>query len=762
MKKRIIVLAVLILNLLVFQATTNVVFSQALPLNAILSDGLNGKNNDKKVHDLPDPLKLVATWWGYFSTKSGDELKQGIAGFIGRINEQISHLTLDEQKKYQPILSQISANLVAYETLVSKKTENTTVAKIAIAETYTLRQLIDLTHQERELQGNAQRIGLEISEYDKQLRSLDRQLNTNLARYLDITGTDINRFGEGLTIILTQTETVLIDERNKTMKNELSNLNQRLDDIRAVINAAVNAISTSDEEIKQLTDAVNQSETKVQEVTIKLSREQQYLASLDSNGTKEDAAVARYRELRVLNTQVHLAVAQAQVVFYKMQLSLLQLLHDPEADQETALKNIRRYDVELGELKAKAAGRTEQNEIERIRSTELLAEATNEGEQSLFLKNIIQDRSNLIQDTSINLQRLNILLDDSSYVSTLSKEKILALSGGWRNTYYQARLFLSDSWRFMKNSTSTALFKVGDTPVTASGLVRFVVVFFLAWWSAFWINKLLIRIGNRNGGEKLPAYYLTGRLTYYSVISIGFLGGLTIIGIDFTNFALVAGALAIGLGFGLQSILSNFVSGLIILFERSLKVGDFIELQDRNLRGEVRAINVRATIIADNDNIEIVIPNSELINTKVLNWTLTEPHRRIRYPFKVAYGVEKEFVREVVLKAVEDVPHTLKGIPGRNPSVWLNRFGDYYYEFELVVWLTARAVKRPNAVHAAYMWAIDTALRSNNIEIPVPQSEIRFRENSAMSIKPYEYDEFEKSFKDDIRDVQLSLFKKND
>lgn len=747
---------------LVLPISTNIAFSQALPINTILSDGLGNKNNDKKVHNLPDPLKLVTTWWSYFSTKTGDELKLAIGEFVGQVNEQISHLPLEEQKKYQPILSQISANLTAYETLVSKKVSKPNAAKLAIAETYTIKQVIDLTHQERELKGSAQRIRLEISEYEKQLRTLDRQLNTNLARYLDMTNTDSNRFGEGLNIILTQTEAVLIDERNKTMKAELANINLRLDDIQAVLGIAVGLISTSDEEIKQLRDAIGQSEQRVQEITTKLSREQQFVASLESTGTKEDAAVARYRELRVLNTQVHLAAAQAQIVFYKMQLNLLQLLHNPDTDNEQALKNVRRYDVELEELNAKAAGRTEQNEIERIRSTELLAETPIEGEQSLFLRNIIQDRSNLIQDTAINLQRLNVLLDDSEYISNLSKEKILALSGGWRNTYYKVRLFLSDSWRFVKNSTSTALFKVGDTPVTASGLVRFVLVLFVAWWAAFWINKLLVRVGNRNGGEKLPAYYLTGRLTYYSVISIGFLGGLTIIGIDFTNFALVAGALAIGLGFGLQSILSNFVSGLIILFERSLKVGDFIELQERNLRGEVRAINVRATIIADNDNIEIVIPNSELINTKMLNWTLTEPHRRIRYPFKVAYGVDKEFVREAVLKAAEEVPHTLKGIPGRNPAVWLNRFGDYYYEFELVVWLTARAVKRPNAVHAAYMWAIDTALRSNNIEIPVPQSELRFRDNSAMAIKPFEDDEFEKSFKDDIRDAQLSLFKKSD
>lgn len=762
MKKRIIALVILTFNLLVFQSTINVALSQALPLNTILSDGLGAKNNDKKVYELPDPLKLVTTWWSYFSTKSGDALKQGIAEFVGRVNEQISHLPMEEQKKYQPMLSQISANLMAYETLTSKRKTAPTVAKLAIAEKYTLKQLIDLIHQERDLQGNTQRILLEISEYDKQLRNLDRQLNTNLARYLDMTSADSDRFGEGLRIILIQTDAVLIDERNKTMKEELNNLNLRLDDIKTAIGVAVNAISTSDDEIQQLQSSIGQSEQRVQEVTAKLYREQQLVASLDSTGTKEDAAVARYRELRLLNTQVHLAAAQAQIVFNKMQLNLLRLLHDPEIDNETALKNVRRYDAELEELKAKALGRTEQNEIERIRSTELLADTSSEGEQSQFLRNIIQDRSNLIQDTAINLQRLKVLLDDSSYISNISKEKILALSGGWRNTYYKVRLFLSDSWRFVKNSTSAALFKVGDTPVTASGLARFVLVLFVAWWAAFWMNKLLIRIGNRNGGEKLPAYYLTGRLTYYSVISIGFLGGLTIIGIDFTNFALVAGALAIGLGFGLQSILSNFVSGLIILFERSLKVGDFIELQERNLRGEVRAINVRATIIADNDNIEIVIPNSELINTKMLNWTLTEPHRRIRYPFKVAYGVEKELVREVVLKAVEDVPHTLKGIPGRNPSVWLNRFGDYYYEFELVVWLTARAVKRPNAVHAAYMWAIDTALRSNNIEIPVPQSELRFRENSAMAIKRYENDEFEKGFEDDIRDAQLSLYKKSD
>lgn len=122
----------------------------------------------------------------------------------------------------------------------------------------------------------------------------------------------------------------------------------------------------------------------------------------------------------------------------------------------------------------------------------------------------------------------------------------------------------------------------------------------------------------------------------------------------------------------------------------------------------------------------------------MLNWTLKEPQRRMRYPFRVAYGTDKEIVREVVLAAAEALPHTLKGIPGRNPAVWLVDFKDYYYEFELVVWLTSRAVKRPNGIRAAYMWAIDSALRDNNIEIPVPQREHRFRQGEVLPIEHVE------------------------
>jgi small-conductance mechanosensitive channel len=189
---------------------------------------------------------------------------------------------------------------------------------------------------------------------------------------------------------------------------------------------------------------------------------------------------------------------------------------------------------------------------------------------------------------------------------------------------------------------------------------------------------------------------------------------------------LFASALGVGIGFGLQTLISNFVAGLIILFERSLKVGDFVELES-GVTGIVNEINMRSTLITTNDNIDILVPNSEFVGGRVTNWTLREAHRRIRVPFGVAYGTDKEQVKKAALEAADHVKWTLKGIPARLPQVWFVEFGDSSLNFELVVWLTPEAVKRPAAVQAAYLWEIETALTKYDIEIPFPQRDLHLR-----------------------------------
>ena len=165
---------------------------------------------------------------------------------------------------------------------------------------------------------------------------------------------------------------------------------------------------------------------------------------------------------------------------------------------------------------------------------------------------------------------------------------------------------------------------------------------------------------------------------------------------------------------------------MIILFERSLRVGDYIEL-DNGLTGTVKAINVRSTLINTNDNIDIVVPNSEFVSTKLTNWTLAEHILRVRIPFGVAYGSDKELVRKAAIEACDDVPYTLTHMRGREPDVWLVEYGDSSLNFLLLVWVNRQGARRPTRTRAAYLWALETKLAEYGIEIPFPQRDLHLR-----------------------------------
>ena len=188
------------------------------------------------------------------------------------------------------------------------------------------------------------------------------------------------------------------------------------------------------------------------------------------------------------------------------------------------------------------------------------------------------------------------------------------------------------------------------------------------------------------------------------------------------KIALVAGALGIGVGLGLQELVKNFVAGIVILLEKSLKVGDFIQL-DADVFGVVKEINFRSTLIRTNDNVDILVPNAELMTNRVINWTLEEARARFRIPFSVAYGSDKELVKKAVLEAAESVGHTLNE-KGFTPTVWFTSFGDSSLDFLLGVWVDYDAVIRPTALKSEYLWAIDDAFRKYNIEIPFPQRDV--------------------------------------
>jgi small-conductance mechanosensitive channel len=255
--------------------------------------------------------------------------------------------------------------------------------------------------------------------------------------------------------------------------------------------------------------------------------------------------------------------------------------------------------------------------------------------------------------------------------------------------------------------------------------------------AAFALSRLAVRLiaGLRNRMTSgAAALYILERFTGYGIAILGVLFALSSIGINLSSLTIFAGAVGVGVGLGLQGVVKEFVSGLVLLFDNILNVGDFVELPvtgggsgNAAVRGTVYEIGARATHIRTADNFDIFVPNSRLIEERFINWTLRGQTRRVHIPFSVAYGVDKARVREVVLEAAQNVDFTLPETANHRTQVWLVGFGDSALNFELVVWPKLEAVKRPSAMQAAYTWAIDDALRAEGIEIPFPQQDVRIR-----------------------------------
>ena len=283
------------------------------------------------------------------------------------------------------------------------------------------------------------------------------------------------------------------------------------------------------------------------------------------------------------------------------------------------------------------------------------------------------------------------------------------------------------------DALNAAAFSVAGVKITLLRVITSVVIAIVALWIGRVAGDAAQSQLQSNKKLNPSMAGLLGQVLKVGFMAAAILIALSTLGVNLTALTVFGGALGVGIGFGLQSIFSNFISGIIILFERSIKVGDFIELQS-GVTGLVKEINIRSTLVTTNDNVDILVPNEEFIKSQVINWTLRDARRRMRIEFGVAYGSDKELVRKAGLEAAEAVEWTFQGLPGREPQVWLTGFGDSALDFELVVWLTEEAVKKPARVKADYYWALHTALYKYDLEIPFPQRDLNFRNAGEITV----------------------------
>jgi small-conductance mechanosensitive channel len=264
------------------------------------------------------------------------------------------------------------------------------------------------------------------------------------------------------------------------------------------------------------------------------------------------------------------------------------------------------------------------------------------------------------------------------------------------------------------------IFTLGEARITPLSIIYLVVLLILLFVVSNKLKNFLVeRLLGRTKLD-LGARQAIGTITRYLILFVGFLIILQTVGINLTTLNVLAGAVGIGVGFGLQNIASNFISGLIILFERPVQVGDRIEVE--NVNGKVISIGARSTIVRTNDNITIIVPNSKFISENVINWSF-EGKVRFRIPVGVGYNADINLAKKLLLRVAEENGDVLKE---PKPSVRLIQFGESAIDLELWVW-SKEKLQRKAAFTSDLNFAIWEKFRANNVEIPFPQTDLHIR-----------------------------------
>ena len=654
---------------------------------------------------VPTPQALKIDWWHYFST-AGKDFEQRENLFRQTLIEIKQQLEGDQKTNLSPVFDNIVTALNNYITIRSKTIESDSHRQI-IKPHYSLNELLELHHQLKDRELN-----IKISEDEQQQltyskESAEKQLDNKKIFYLSLDDNNPKKLALGLDIILSRLNLEIANKQLSLLKHRIKETDSQILFLNQALETAEQTIETDSK--TQAEYEQNRQSSEQDLIKIKSQYSEPFIAITDDNPQ------SKLNRQQQLTAQARIANAEVSVILSKLKLILVMTVV-PDTDTFLSQLNADADQLDVFANKNMLWRKSTQQERDSARQNLLLNDNAE----------IHQARLAATLDTLKQLDELD-RLEQAQYLLTLVKKRLLKQQGRVASFIGDSKSFIANFSSLSKDTLQTTLFDLNETPVTTLSLLRVGMIIFIAWLISRAVAFSLNRLMSHRKSSNNSTIYALKKVLHYIILVIGLLIAISSIGVDLSKLALLASALSIGIGFGLQNVVSNFVAGLIILFEKSLKVGDFIEFGS-GLAGEVKQINMRSTHIVTNDNIDIFIPNSDFVNGQVTNWTMFESFRRVHIPFGVAYGSNKDEVKLAALEAADAVDFTLKSTnPKHEPQVWMTGFGDSSLNFELIVWLTPTAVKLPGRVIATYTWELDTALARHNLEIPFPQRDIHLR-----------------------------------
>lgn len=688
-------------------------FGVLLAMGSYAQDVLEGRDSEA-----PDLASLESDWWSYFE-RPGDVGRALANEFLQVAGEQIAELSEQDRIAGQSILDSVSDNIRAYLALLEEP-ERTPMELPGPLLSYSLDSLLQLASDSRDAAAEAEQEQLEVEREQRILDGVTRRRDLAFKNYVNALGDE--RLLAALRLILNRSAQAIAARRLQLLTESYERMSAYADGMTERVEDAAARLAITPEEaereslVKHVTD---------REAAVTRNQQQLRAAELAAAGLDLDTAEGRsqqhLQQQKRVAAEVSLALAEVALAAVEARRwwTELQLAAMPDVDslQEPAL--------EWSELRRSI----EQSATDWRRDTEdelLAVQTVVRGGLNRAARRLLDQRLGTAQDTLSRIGELEEAIADLDLVSQAVDSAAAEYSGVLSSWLKAASRNLKTLSLRVVDLGDVTLFSIGEAPVTGGDILRVLIILIIAFVLSRVIRHAIDRVSRKESAGTHASLYTVGQLTHYAIIIIAVIISLSSIGLDLSSFALIAGALGVGIGFGLQAIVSNFVSGLIILFEHSLRVGDYIEL-DTGLTGTVKAINVRSTLINTNDNIDIVVPNSEFVTARLTNWTLGERILRVRIPFGVAYGSDKELVRKAAQEAAAEVPYTLTHMRGREPDVWLVNFGESSLDFLLLVWVNRQGARRPTRTRAAYLWELESKLSEYGIEIPFPQRDLNIR-----------------------------------
>ena len=667
---------------------------------------------------IPRVESLATGWWSYFEGQP-DQVATRIEAFLNQAGEEITALPAADQAGAEALLAALKTDLDAYQALRLEEEPQEQILEQPQT-VYSIDELLILAAEQRTAAQQAIADGLEVDRAQQSVQVVSQRRDNAFKTYID-SDTPSQRWLSGLRLVQSRVALAIAERRLQLLTLNYESADRYAKALSEHLAIARQRVSANGD------DSLDEAAARVAEATTAVTRAEAALreAEVAAIGLDLETAQARARQRlqrqMVIDAEVQLELARVELAKAESRLWWTRL----QLETSTNLKDLSTASVGWAELVR--TSRANSVEWKRDTENELLAA------QTVVVTSLDGPGRALLasrQETAQNTLKTLSLLDDALYdldlLTDIVDDTSALYSGPFKSALAKINSQLRSLFSKLASFTDFTLFEVSEAPVTVGDLVQVLVILFLAVWLSRGVRHALARMRGEDSSGTKASLYTVGRLAHYVVIISALLIALASIGLDFGNLALVAGALGVGIGFGLQSIVSNFVSGLIILFEQSLRVGDYIELE-RGITGTVKSINVRSTLITTNDNIDIVVPNSEFVSARLTNWTLGEKILRVRVPFGVAYGTDKELVRKAAIEAALRVPYTLTHMKGREPDVWLVEYGDSSLNFLLLVWVNRQGAKRPTRTRAAYLWELETAFRDYGIEIPFPQRDLHIR-----------------------------------